>query len=182
MKSQFLLIVTASLVFLTLVSGGFFFLQSKLSFTKPRIDIGIVVKNSDNSVKFYKEALGFIELQPFNVSAEFSTKAGLTDGKPLNVRVLSIGKGKNLTHLKLMQISDTKTLESQNSFIHSQFGFRYLTLFVVDLNKVLQRVSLFRPKVLVRPAVRIEAEQNNTYLALIADPDGNIIELIGVKR
>jgi len=150
-------------------------------FSQSRIDIGMVVSDIEVSVLFYKNTLGFTELKPFNVAAEFSTKAGLTDGQSLAVRVLVVGEGDNATRIKLMQIPNVESSKSSNEFIHSQLGLSYITVYVRDMSKALKRMSEGGAKALAKGPVLIADDPDKSYLTLVADPDGNLIELIGPK-
>ena len=57
-------------------------------FPKTTIDIGMVVTDLDTSVAFYTDGIGFKELDGFQVDSTLAGSAGLTDNKPLDVRVL----------------------------------------------------------------------------------------------
>jgi catechol 2,3-dioxygenase-like lactoylglutathione lyase family enzyme len=152
-------------------------------FPRTTIDLGCVVSDLDASVRFYTEAIGFTELKGFEVPAAVATDAGLTDGKPLAVRVLVLGEGDAATKLKLMQIVDTTPRKGDNEFIHSHTGFRYLTLFVADTDAALARLAESGVKPLAKSPVAIpESIASGLFLTCVKDPDGNLVELIGPRR
>ena len=62
-------------------------------FATPTIDLGVVVSDIEKAVAFYTKAIGFTEVTGFGVPADFAKDAGLTDGKELKIRVLTLGEG-----------------------------------------------------------------------------------------
>lgn len=151
------------------------------AFTRATIDLGCVVSDLDKSVRFYTEGVGFKELKGFEVPASLATDAGLTDGKPLAVRVLVLGEGETATKLKLMQVADTTPRTGDTAFIHSRTGFRYLTIFVADTDAALARLATLGVKPIARGPVALPASvaPAGMRLTCVRDPDGNLVELIG---
>ena len=82
------------------------------------MDLGVVVKDIQKSLKFYKDVIGFSEKEGFNVSGSFPKKVGLTDGTELKIHVLTLGDEESATKLKLMQVKGIKAtrLVKQNLF------------------------------------------------------------------
>jgi len=150
------------------------------AFTRTTIDLGTVVSDLETSVRFYTEGVGFQELDGFDVSADLAGSAGLTDNKPLSVRVLVLGEGPTATKLKLMQVAGTDPRTGDNTFIHSHTGFRYLTIMVTDTAAALARLEKIGVKPLAKSPVTLP--QNlapGMSLTCVKDPDGNLVELIG---
>ena len=110
-------------------------------FSSTTIDLGVVVSDVEKSVKFYTEAIGFKEVKGFEVGGDFAKEIGLTNGKALKVRVLVLGEGDNATKLKLMEFPGAKSKKNDSEFIDSEFGFRYLSIFVADKNAALKRLE-----------------------------------------
>jgi lactoylglutathione lyase len=154
------------------------------SFPRTTIDLGTVVADIDRSVRFYTEGIGFRELEGFNVPADLATAAGLTDGKPLSVRVLVLGEGPEATKLKLMQIAGTSPRGGDNEFIHSHTGFRYLTIIVADTNAAVARLAKLGVKPLAKSPVQLPESLGGggMHLTCVRDPDGNLVELLGPKK
>ncbi len=146
----------------------------KPAFSRTTIDIGVVVSDVEKAAKFYTQALGFTETGSFDVAAQMANNTGLTDNKPFKVRTFSLGKEPTATNLKIMQIAGSKSQDNQ--YIGSSLGFRYLTVFVGDLGKTLDRLKE-NGVAPVKPPYRLGTGDN--HLILVKDPDGNTIELIG---
>lgn len=145
-------------------------------FSRDIIDLGIVVTDLERSARFYTEALGFVELDGFSVDAEFCTDSGLTDMQPLTIRVFATTKDDDATHVKLMEVPAAKPAAGRNEFIHSQLGYRYLSVFVKDIDAAHERLDKAGVKPLAKSPVAIG---NGSFLTLVQDPDGNRVELIG---
>ncbi len=151
-----------------------------VAFPRATIDLGVVVSDLEKSIRFYTEGIGFRELKGFDVSAEIARAAGLTDSKPLSVRVLVLGEGPDATKLKLMQVAGTTPKGADNDFIHSHTGFRYLTIFVAKTDATLARLFKLGVKPIAQsPVVLPESLAPGMRLTCVRDPDGNLIELIG---
>ena len=153
-------------------------------FPRTTIDLGCVVTDLDASVRFYTDGIGFREVKGFEVPADLARDAGLTDSKPLAVRVLVLGEGENATKLKLMQVAGTAPRTGDTEFVHSHTGFRYLTIFVADTDAALARLAKLGVKPMAKSPVALPGSlaPAGTHLTCVRDPDGNIVELIGPRR
>ena len=151
------------------------------AFLRTTIDLGTVVTDLDKSVRFYTEGIGFKEIKGFEVPADVASGAGLTDSKPLKVRVLVLGEGDTATKLKLMSVAGTSPRTGDNEFIHSHTGFRYLTIIVADQKAALARLEKIGVKPLKQSPVAVPetTAPGNLFLTCVRDPDGNIVELVG---
>lgn len=155
---------------------------AKSDFARSTIDLGVVVSDLAKSAKFYTEVIGFQEAPGFTVSADFCADAGLTDKQALIIRVLVLGDGDSATKLKLMEVPGVSTKKSDNAFIHSQTGYRYLTIYVADGGAVSGRLKKAEVKPLAKGPVSLPAGlPGNLSLIVVRDPDGNLIELIMPK-
>lgn len=154
-------------------------------FSRATIDLGVVVGDIDKAVEFYTTAIGFKENPGFGVPGPFSADAGLTDGAPLDIKVLTLGDDASATKIKLMQVKGTKkpAAKSDNQYIHSQLGFSYLTIYVTDMNASVARLEKAGVKPIAKTPIAIPADiADGMYLTIIRDPDGNLIELVGPKK
>jgi catechol 2,3-dioxygenase-like lactoylglutathione lyase family enzyme len=153
-------------------------------FVQPTIDVGCFVSDPDASVKFYTEAIGFKEVSPFSVAGDFCKRVGLTDGAPLNrIRVLVLGDGPGATKLKLSSIPGKQARPGDKEYVSSQYGYRYLSIFVSDLDAALARLKKAGVKPLAQGPAEIPKDiAEGVSLACVRDPDGNIIELLGPKK
>lgn len=144
------------------------------------IDLGMVVSDLDKSLKFYKDVIGFEEIDGFKVPADFSLDTGLANKLPLDVHVLVLGKGEKATKLKLMQFKTAPGARVDNTFIHSSYGFRYLTIAVNDVNEAVARAEKAGAKPIAKCPVPLPAGfPAGLALANYRDPDGNLIEFVG---
>jgi lactoylglutathione lyase len=158
---------------------------SAAEFARQTIDLGVVVSDIEKSVEFYTEACGFTENPGFGVPGGFSADAGLTDGAALDIKVLTLGKEETATKLKLMQVKGTKkpTAKGANDLVHSQYGFRYLTIYVTDMTESLARLEKAGVKPIAKTPIAIPAAiAEGMYLTIVRDPDGNMVELVGPKK
>ena len=76
----------------------------------------------------YTKALGMKEVPGFSVPGDWCRDAGLTDGKKLDIRVFVLGEGPGASKIKLMELPGVKSEKPSNKFIHSSFGFSYITI------------------------------------------------------
>jgi len=153
------------------------------AFPRTTIDLGTVVSDIDRSVRFYTEGIGFREIEGFDVAADLATAAGLTDSKPLSIRVLVLGDGPGATKLKLMQVAGTSPRTGDDEFIHSHTGFRYLTIMVADTDAAVARLAKLGVKPLAQSPVALPAAlAPGLHLTCFKDPDGNMVELLGPRK
>lgn len=147
---------------------------------KPTLDLGLVVSDLGQAARFYTEAIGFTEFEGFTAPSDFARDAGLTDGKPLVIRVFALGKGPDATKLKLMSTGQGKP--SDNRYLDSQLGFSYITIFVSDTNAALERLKQAGVQPVAKSPVPLPRDlAEGIYLTVVRDPDGNFVELVGPK-
>lgn len=151
-------------------------------FASKTIDIGTVVSDLDRSVKWYTEALGLKALDPFDVPGDFAKQIGLSNNLPFQVRVLVLGEGEQATKLKLMQFKTAPGARVDQSYLHSTYGFRYLTLFVKDIDASLARAAKQGARPIAEGVKPLPPGfPEGIYIAVLRDPDGNFVELVGPK-
>lgn len=149
------------------------------TFSKPVIDIGIVVANLDQSARFYTNAIGFREIPGFKVPAERATDIGLTANQPATIRVFVLGEGNQATRVKLMSFPQAPGVKPDKRTIHATLGMNYLTLYVTDILAAQQRLLQAGAKTLGKTPLDLGG---GTWIAVVQDPDGNFIELIGPAK
>lgn len=153
------------------------------SLSSSTVDFGIVVSDIEKSLEFYTEGLGFSEIATFEVPAEMGRDTGLSDGQPFTVHVLAAANEEGATKVKLMQFPQAPGARIDNSYIHSSYGVRYLTLFVKDVEKSLESARKQGARPIAKGPVSLpESVAPNLQLAVVRDPDGNMIELVGPKK
>jgi lactoylglutathione lyase len=154
--------------------------ETASNFASQTIDLGMVVSDIDKSLKFYKDVLGFTEVTGFKVPPQFALDTGLSNKLELDVHVLVLGQGETATKLKLMQFKSAPGARVDNTFIHSSYGFRYLTIPVKDLNHAVESAAKAGGKPIAKGPVPLpEGFPAGVALANYRDPDGNLVELVG---
>jgi catechol 2,3-dioxygenase-like lactoylglutathione lyase family enzyme len=148
-------------------------------FRKPIIDLGMVVKDADATAKFLTNAIGFKEVQGFAVTSELGRKIGLTEGHATRARVFVLEEVDAATRIKVLSFPPAGAKQADQKFIHSTLGFRYLTLYVSDMNRALERLKKANVALLGETPVDLGG---GNWLVACKDPDGNFIELIGPKK
>jgi len=152
-------------------------------FANQTVDFGIVVTDINQSLAFYTGAVGLKEAGGFDVSAEMGGKAGLSDHKPFHVHVLKTTDADDATSVKLMQFPGTSSAKPDNTFIHSTVGIRYLTFYVADMDAALRRAAKAGVKPIAQGPYRLpNGSGGDTYLSVLRDPDGNMIEFVGPRK
>jgi catechol 2,3-dioxygenase-like lactoylglutathione lyase family enzyme len=137
-----------------------------------------VVKDSERSAQFLTNVIGFKEVKGFPVSSDLGKKIGLVNGHATQVRVFVLEDVEQATRIKLLSFSEAPGKQTDQAYIHSSLGIRYLTLYVKNLNSVLERVKKAGVATLGETPVDLG---NGAWLLAVKDPDGNFIELIGPR-
>jgi catechol 2,3-dioxygenase-like lactoylglutathione lyase family enzyme len=150
------------------------------NFSSTTIDLGTVCSDAAKSAKWYKDVIGFQEIDGFDVPAEFAGEVGLSNKLPFHVHVLVLGEGTSATKLKLMEFKDHPGARVDNSTIHASYGFRYLTIFVKDLKTAMARAAEHGAKPIAQGPKPLPAGfPEGLGLAVYRDPDGNPVEIVG---
>jgi catechol 2,3-dioxygenase-like lactoylglutathione lyase family enzyme len=150
-------------------------------FAQQTIDLGVVVSDIEKSLAFYKGVIGFNEVEGFKVAGEFPKKVGLTDGAALDIHVLVLGEDETATKLKIMQVKSEKPARViKQRHIHTTAGFSYVSIFVTDVDAVLERAKAAGNKPYAQSPQRLpEGLPQDVCLLMLKDPDGNFVEIIG---
>jgi catechol 2,3-dioxygenase-like lactoylglutathione lyase family enzyme len=147
-------------------------------FSKPTIQMGVVVSDLQKSLDFYKNVIGMKETGAFTVSGEKSKNLGLSDGRELDVKVLKLEDDPNANEWKLLSFGKDANHPKQN-YVHDDTGIQYITIFVNNISPFLERVKSNNIKILSDAPSELGG---GNYFLLIQDPDGTFIELIGPKQ
>lgn len=122
---------------------------------KESIDLGLIVKDIESSLKFYRDLLGlkYIETIPARFGMLYRLRWGTSDFKLVDPKEMPPN---GLTGLQ------------------NQIGFRYVTFSVQNLSEVCAEltrsgVEFELPEREIRPGTRI---------AMVKDPDGNTVEFV----
>jgi catechol 2,3-dioxygenase-like lactoylglutathione lyase family enzyme len=122
---------------------------------KDSLDLGIIVSDIQASLKFYKDLLWleFVGITPVGFGTMHRLRFGSSDFK----------------------LVDPKTVPPKGAMgLDKQLGFRYVTFVVKNLSEICAElkkkgVEFAVPEQEARPGVRI---------AMVKDPDGNIVEFV----
>ena len=132
--------------------------MERINFTSKAIDIGIVTSNKESILNFYENILGFTnEVQiPF---------PGLG-----TVNKISYGAG----YIKVLVLDDKPSNTNPIGDFSISNGIRYITINLSNLDELIticskNNVTIINSGMTIRPGVTV---------ALIQDPDGNLIELM----
>lgn len=147
-------------------------------FTKTSLDLGVIVQDVEKSVAFYTQVIGFKELPSIQVDGKFTGDAGLTDHHPVTVHVLVLGEGPTASRLKLIGLPAAKPKQGDTKFIHSELGYRYLTIGVKDMARAVASLEKAGVKPLGKCPVALPTAPNR-YVCVFRDPDGNFVEYVG---
>jgi catechol 2,3-dioxygenase-like lactoylglutathione lyase family enzyme len=126
--------------------------------TKDSIDLGIVIRDSDKSLAFYRDTLGFEHV------ADMPVPGGAT------MHRLMCGS----TLVKLVKFDAVPEAANPPGGIMGASGYRYFTISVGNLADVLAQCEQGGYKVIwkkreIRPG---------TFVGMVEDPDGNWVEFI----
>ena len=130
-----------------------------VNLTKDSFDLGIVVADIDASLAFYRDFLGL----PFERKAPFS--------KTTTLHFLKAGTGS----IKLWEVTEPPGSAAKGWPLEAALGLRYFTLSVSNIDEVVAEagsadIEVRVPVTEIMPGVKI---------AILADPDGNSVELLG---
>jgi lactoylglutathione lyase len=184
-RSWFRVVCLSGVAIAAFTLGGFANqkVDNESNFASQTIDLGMVVSDIDKSLKFYKEVIGFTEVAGFKVPPQFALDSGLSNKLELDVHILVLGQGETATKLKLMQFKTAPGARVDNTFIHSSYGYRYLTIPVKNLNLAVENAAKAGGKPIAKGAVPLpEGFPAGVALANYRDPDGNLIELVGAWK
>lgn len=129
-----------------------------LEIKKPAIDIGIVTNNIDAMMTFYKDTL----------SLEFEATIPMPGGGEMNR--FKVGD----SVIKIIETDPKPPVEAAPGGIRGATGYRYWTITVADLNGCVSKAEASGSKIVVPP----KEVRPGVTIAIIADPDGNWVELL----
>ncbi len=132
-----------------------------IALTKDSIDLGIVVRDADAALAFYRDTLGFVDTGSMPLPGGGGTMYRLLCGSSL---------------IKLVAPAAELPAAAPPGGIQGAYGYRYWTISVSNLDEITERCAAAGRKVAVspreiRPGVRI---------SIVEDPDGNWVELLEV--
>jgi catechol 2,3-dioxygenase-like lactoylglutathione lyase family enzyme len=150
-------------------------IMAQSEFASNLIGVGVIVTDLEKSIDFYTQVIGMKVVEEFDIDEEFSKVSGLAGGAPFNVKVLKLEDSPSANQWKLMSFG-TKANHPMPTRIQDDTGVQYITIMVKSLEPFLGRIREHNVKLLGETPVELGPGQ---YFALVQDPDGTFIELIG---
>jgi catechol 2,3-dioxygenase-like lactoylglutathione lyase family enzyme len=129
--------------------------------TKDSIDLGIVVRNAEASLSFYRDLLGFEPVGEMPMPGG-GTMYRLMCGTSL-IKIVDPGK-------------ETASVTGGN--ITDAYGYRYFTISVKNLHDITDVCSSAGHKIVIAP---IDIRPGIT-ISIVEDPDGNLVEFLQVSQ
>jgi catechol 2,3-dioxygenase-like lactoylglutathione lyase family enzyme len=126
---------------------------------KDSLDVGLVVRDHAASVAFYCDILGLQQLRTVRM---------LT----LDASMIQLACGNSV--IKLIQLDTDALSAPATRAIDSAYGYRYITLSVENIDEVVHSCVEHGYAV----PVGLANAGENVRFAIVADPDGNWIELV----
>ncbi|MEE2775649.1 MAG: VOC family protein [Acidobacteriota bacterium] len=129
-----------------------------IALTKDSIDLGIVVRNADASLAFYRDTLGFQD--------------NGTMPMPGGGTMYRLMCGTSL--IKLVELAEAPPAQAPPGGIAGASGYRYWTISVPNLDDLAAGCESAGYKIAVSP----REIRPGIKIAMIEDPDGNWVELL----
>ncbi|MGI9597988.1 MAG: VOC family protein [Acidimicrobiales bacterium] len=126
---------------------------------KSAIDLGIVISDSEKSLSFYRDLLGF----------EHVADIPMPIGGGGTMHRLNCGD----TLVKLVKF-DTNPERDGGGGIPAATGMRYFTMIVSNLSEIMAECEAAGAKV----AVPITEVRPGVTIGMVLDPDGNMVEFV----
>lgn len=131
--------------------------------SKDSIDLGIVITDSEASLGFYRDVLGF----------EHVADTPMPLGMSGTMHRLMCGT----TLIKLVKLDDVPAARPATGGISGGTGYRYFTMIVDNLSEITQAVKDAGHNV---PIDSVEV-RSGTTISMVEDPDGNWVEFVERK-
>ena len=135
---------------------------------RPVLDVGLVVRDLDAALAFYRDKLGMTPTRKIPVDAETARKGSIAQGA-FDIQYMQIGE----VNLKLVYFKDSPPAGAFGA--DAQAGFRYVTLWVKDIAAAYEEWGANGVEFLSEPIRRTPEMQ----MVFLKDPEGNMIELLG---
>ncbi|MEM7034354.1 MAG: VOC family protein [Chloroflexota bacterium] len=129
------------------------------SSTRIAIDVGLLVTNLEKSLGFYRDLLDL------PVVAQVRTSL-IGSGQMVQLQYGS-------SIIKLVALDDGPTRLGGGS-LSDTIGYRYITFMVTDIETIMAKLTAIQTPV-VTPITQLG---NGARIAMVADPDGNIVEFV----
>jgi glyoxylase I family protein len=132
-----------------------------VALTKDSIDLGIVVRDADAALGFYRDTLGFEE-------------AGVTPMPGGGGTMYRLMCGTSM--IKLVHHETVPEAAAPPGGIAGATGYRYWTISVSNLQEITDACAAAGRKVVVKP----REIRPGTSISIVEDPDGNWVEFLQI--
>lgn len=149
--------------------------ESSSEFQSPSFQAGIVVRDIDESLNFYKNVIGMVDSRTFDINEEFGKNSGLSDSVAFKVTALKMEDLPDAPEWKLVQF-DSVHLKGFPKRIQDDVGVQYVTFLVKSVTPFLERIAQHNVRLLGQTPLELP---NGNKFVLIQDPNGVFIEIIG---
>ncbi|MPZ97720.1 MAG: hypothetical protein GEU80_00040 [Dehalococcoidia bacterium] len=128
-----------------------------VALTKDSIDIGIIVEDAEQSLRFYRDTLGF----------EFERVQPMANGGQMH-RLLC-----GTSTIKVIQPGSPPPAKAPPGGLQGAYGYRYWTFWVSNLDEMVERCRAAGYTIAVEP----RESRPGVTISMVEDPDGNWVEL-----
>jgi catechol 2,3-dioxygenase-like lactoylglutathione lyase family enzyme len=149
--------------------------MAQSEFSSGLIGVGVVTSDLSKSLDFYLNVIGMTKVSEFDIDKDFGKSSGLTDGLAFHVDVLKLQDSPDASPWKLMSFGKDGS-HPLPEYITDDTGPQYVTIRLNSLDPVLKRIGQHDVKLLGETPV---AMNETDHFALVQDPDGTFVELIG---
>ena len=132
-----------------------------MQLAKDSIDLGIVVRDAEAALRFYRDTLGF----------EAAGDTPMPGGGGTMYRLMC-----GTSMIKLVHPAATLAAEAPPGGIMGAYGYRYWTISVTNIAEITDQVAAGGYQVVV-PVREI---RTGVSISIVVDPDGNWVEFLQV--
>ena len=140
----------------------------EVHFSNDTIQVGVVVTDIEESIRFYTDVIGMQKVGGFEVGEGFGKSSGLTGGEAFEVTILKLADRPEANQWKLMSFKEAAK-SKHGKHIQDGIGMQYITLYVESISPYLERFKQHKVKLLSDPNTTVG---DGRQFALIQDPDG----------
>ena len=135
---------------------------------RPGYDIGLVVRDFEKAVAFYRDKLGMTPTRNVGLDEESAKGAGIAGGA-CEIQYMEFGE----VNLKLVRFDNPPPAAPFGA--DGASGIRYLTMWVAEMNSAYEEWKAKGVEFLSAPIRRTPEMQ----MVFFKDPEGNLFELLG---
>ena len=140
-----------------------------MKLVKDSVDIGLVVKDVNKSLEFYRDLLGLKYIGVFLEMPDEFARKGPIFSQGFKLHGLEAGTS-------MIKLVETKNPPSgERGKLDAALGIRYLTFIVDDVNAIYKELSA-KGADFAGPPIEIPARK--ATIVMLRDPDGNHVELV----